>query len=184
MRILRLNKAGLPICWVTQEIAATLWVRQQVIWSLGEKNIVLHGGYNAEGEQSVLALPPIIACSGETAHHILTPALSNRTLFRRDDHFCMYCGNQFPDALLTRDHVNPVSLGGRNSWHNVVAACQRCNNHKGGRTPEQANMQLLAVPFTPNIYEFMYLSNRQIVGDQMEYLRARFRSNTRRWQAA
>ena len=45
-------------------------------------------------------------------------------------------------------------------------------------------MELLAVPFTPNIYEFMYLSNRQIIGDQMEYLRARFRSNTRRWQAA
>ncbi len=184
MRILRLNKAGLPVSWVTQEVAATLTVREQVIWSLGDKSIVLHGGYNALGQRSELRLPPIIACDGENARHVLTPSLSNRTLFRRDDNFCMYCGNQFPDALLTRDHVIPVSHGGDNTWQNVVAACQRCNNHKGGRTPEQAQMELLAVPFTPNIYEFMYLSNRHIVGDQMEYLRARFRSHTRRWQAA
>lgn len=184
MRILRLNKAGLPVSWVTQEMAVTLSVKQQVIWSLGEKHIVMRGGYNIHGQRSELHLPPIIACSGETAQHGLTPALSNRTLFRRDDHFCMYCGNQFADAMLTRDHVIPVSLGGENTWQNVVAACQRCNNHKGGRTPEQAQMELLAVPFTPNIYEFMYLSNRQIIGDQMDYLRARFRSNTRKWQAA
>ena len=184
MRILRLNKAGLPVSWVTQEMAATLSVKQQIIWSLGEKNIVLRGGHNIHGQRSALYLPPIIACDGETSRHVLTPSLSNRTLFRRDDHFCMYCGNQFSDNLLTRDHVIPVSMGGANHWQNVVAACQRCNNHKGGRTPEQANMELLAVPFTPNIYEFMYLSNRQIVGDQMEYLRARFRSNTRKWQAA
>ena len=184
MRILRLNKAGLPVSWVSQEMAVTLTVKRQVIWSLGEKNILMRGGYNVHGERSKLSLPPIIACHGETARHVLTPSLSNRTLFRRDDHFCMYCGNQFPDSLLTRDHVIPVSLGGANTWHNVVAACQRCNNHKGGRTPEQAQMELLAVPFTPNIYEFMYLSNRQIIGDQMDYLRARFRSNIRKWQAA
>lgn len=184
MRILRLNKAGLPICWITQEMAATLWVKEQVIWSLGDNNIVLHGGHNRCGERSVLALPPIIACDGNTSRHSLTPTLSNRTLFRRDDHFCMYCGNQFSDNELTRDHVVPVSQGGENHWRNVVAACQRCNNFKGGRTPEQADMELLAVPFTPNIYEFMYLSNRQIIGDQMEYLRSRFRSNIRKWQAA
>jgi hypothetical protein len=65
-----------------------------------------------------------------------------------------------------------------------VAACQRCNSFKGGRTPEEAGMELLAVPFTPNIYEFMYLSNRQIIGDQMEYLQSRFRDGSRDWQVA
>ncbi|MDG2035852.1 MAG: HNH endonuclease [Pseudomonadales bacterium] len=184
MKILRLNKAGLPVCWVTQEEAATLCVKQQVVWSLGDTPVILHGGYNKRGCRSTLSIPSIIACDGDTARHSLTPALSNRTLFRRDDHFCLYCGKQFTDKLLTRDHVVPVSQGGKNHWHNVVAACQRCNNFKGGKTPEQAGMELLAVPFTPNIYEFMYLSNRQIVGDLMEYLRARFRSANRYWQAA
>ena len=184
MKILRLNKAGLPQCWVSKETAATLCVKQQVIWSLGDKRSILHGGYNKEGFRSILSIPPIIACDGETTRQCLTPTLSNRTLFRRDDHFCLYCGKQFPYALLTRDHVIPTSQGGRNHWQNLVAACQRCNSYKGGRTPDEAGMELLAVPFTPNLYEFMYLSNRHIVGDQMEYLKSRFRDSDRQWQAA
>ena len=184
MRVLRLDKTGFPIAWISREEAATLAVKSSILWSLGENALVMHGGYNAQGVQSLLYLPSIMACAGDVEKPRLVPALSNRTLFRRDDHFCMYCGQQFPDALLTRDHVMPLSQGGANRWNNVVAACQRCNNAKGGRTPEQANMSLLAVPFTPNAYEFMYLSNRQIIGDQMEYLRARFKGNARRWQAA
>jgi hypothetical protein len=184
VKILRLNKAGLPQCWVSKEVAATLCVKQQVIWSLGDKPSILHGGYNKQGYRSLLSIPPIIACEGDNTRQCLIPALSNRTLFRRDDHFCLYCGKQLPYRLLTRDHVIPTSQGGRNHWQNLVAACQRCNSFKGGRTPEQAGMELLAVPFTPNIYEFMYLSNRQIIGDQMEYLQSRFRDGNRDWQAA
>lgn len=185
MRVLRLDKTGYPIAWISREEAATLAVKNQILWSLGNNAITMHGGINnLSGRQSILKLPSILACGGDVEQQRNVPALSNRTLFRRDDHFCMYCGQQFPDAMLTRDHVVPLSQGGRNRWSNVVAACQRCNNAKGGRTPEQASMALLAIPFTPNAYEFMYLSNRQIIGDQMEYLRARFKSNMRRWQAA
>ena len=157
LRVLRLDKTGVPVAWISKEAAVTLMVKESVIWSLSDDAFVMRGGYNRLGK---------------------------RTLFRRDDHFCMYCGDQYIDRQLTRDHVIPVSQGGQNKWNNVVAACQRCNNHKGGRTPEQANMQLLAIPFTPNLFEFMYLSNRLIVSDQMEYLRARFKSNYRQWQVA
>ncbi len=184
MRILRLNSSGYPTAWLGWEAAATLKVRDQIVWSLGDTVAVLRGGYNSEGVRSQLELPAIIACAGESERHSHIPALSNRTLFRRDDSFCLYCGNQFPESELTRDHVVPLSQGGRNTWANVVAACQRCNNRKGGRTPEQAGMALLAVPFTPNIFEFMYLSNRHILDDQMEYLRARFRKSARKWHAA
>ena len=74
MKILRLNKAGLPQCWVSKEIAATLCVKQQVIWSLGSKHSILRGGYNNKGYRSVLSIPPIIACEGETTRQCLTPA--------------------------------------------------------------------------------------------------------------
>lgn len=182
MRVLRLDKTGFPVAWISVEEAVTLAVRDQIIWSLGDNIITMRGGYNCSGLRSIIKLPTILACDGDVEKTKLTPSLTNRTLFRRDDHYCMYCGNKFSDKTLTRDHVIPISQGGANKWNNVVAACQRCNNHKGGRTPEQANMELLAVPFTPNIYEFMYLSNRQIIGDQMEYLKARFKTNNRRWQ--
>jgi hypothetical protein len=42
-------------------------------------------------------------------------------------------------------------------WTNVVAACRRCNNLKASRTPEQAKMQLIAVPFTPTYAEYIFL---------------------------
>ncbi len=95
----------------------------------------------------------------------------------------MYCGFAFNDYELTRDHIIPRVQGGADIWTNVVAACRRCNHRKGGHTPEQADMELLAIPFEPNLFEYMYLANRQILGDQMEYLQARF-SGQRDWQAA
>lgn len=181
-RILRLNSAGIPTAWVTKEEAATLYVKRQVMWSLGDDALRILGGYNNQGERSSIAMAPIIACEGfQTVN--TAPALSNAMLFRRDDHRCMYCGFTFSDKQLTRDHVVPKVQQGPDSWNNVVAACKRCNNHKGGRTPEEANMPLLAVPFTPNVFEYMYLSNRTILGDQMAYLESRF-SEKRCWLVA
>lgn len=180
-RILRLNKAGLPVAWLSHEQAATLYVRGQVIWQLGDAAVRLHGGMNRLGSQSYLDLPPIIACEGDSSVVKATPSLSNRYLFRRDAHQCMYCGTRFFDGELTRDHIIPKVQGGVDHWLNVVAACRRCNHHKGGRTPEEAGMELLAIPFEPNMFEFMYLANRQILGDQMEYLAARF-SGKRQWK--
>jgi hypothetical protein len=86
----------------------------------------------------------------------------------------MYCGNRFTAHQLSRDHVRPLCLGGRDAWNNVVAACRRCNNAKASRTPEQAGMQLLAVPFTPTYAEYIYLKGRRVLADQMEYLLAHF----------
>lgn len=183
LRILRLNKAGLPTAWVSREQAATLYVRGQVLWSLGERQFRLYGGINCLGDQSYLDLAAIIACEGDTYLNRVTPGLSNRFLFRRDGHRCMYCGCDFADHELTRDHIIPRVQGGIDHWTNVVAACRRCNHHKGGRTPEEASMELLAVPFEPNMFEFMYLANRQILGDQMDYLAARF-SGQRVWEEA
>lgn len=184
VKILRLDKTGLPTAWINQEEAATLYVKGQVLWSLGNTTKTLHGGINAWGQQSQLTLAPIVACDGDVTGHAIAPALTNSALFRRDDGFCMYCGNRFHHSQLTRDHVIPVSQRGRDVWTNVVASCSRCNNHKADRTPEQADMPLLAVPFRPNPFEYMYLANRNIIADQMEYLKTRFSNKTRRWQAA
>ncbi|MCX4029372.1 HNH endonuclease [Spartinivicinus marinus] len=174
IRVLRLNKSGLPTAWISREEAATLYVKQQVLWSIGEQPLRIVGGINKFGVRSEINMDPIIACMGDHRRQNFVPGLNNALLFRRDDYLCMYCGNVFKETDLTRDHIVPKVQGGKDVWKNVVAACQRCNHHKGGRTPEQAGMELLAVPFEPNVFEFMYLANRQIRGDQMEYLRSRF----------
>ncbi|GGQ52261.1 hypothetical protein GCM10010166_21530 [Couchioplanes caeruleus subsp. azureus] len=43
----------------------------------------------------------------------------------------------------------PRSRGGANSWLNTVAACGRCNQRKGDRTPAEAGMPLRTSPWVP-----------------------------------
>ena len=83
---------------------------------------------------------------------------------------------------MTRDHVQPVSRGGRDVWENVVSACRRCNHRKDDRTlaeAERIGMRLLAVPYRPNRAEGLILENRRILADQMAFLAARIGSGSR-----
>ena len=173
-KILRLNKAGTPIDWISREEAATLVVKDQVVWALGENAFEIRGGINRLGKQSVLSLPSILASDGSVKLSDFVPPLVNSYLFRRDQFLCMYCGGGFTTDNLSRDHILPVSRSGTDSWTNVVTACKRCNHRKANRTPEEAGMQLLAVPFVPNRYEFFYLANKNILSDQMEFLKSQF----------
>ena len=45
--------------------------------------------------------------------------------FRRDDHRCLYCGDQFPEG--TTQIMWYRRRGGTDKWENVVAVCKRCN---------------------------------------------------------
>ncbi len=179
-RILRLNKAGVPLQWLNREEAATLIVKGQVLWSLGDAHFTIRGGFNRQGLRSILNIPTIIATDGDVHyndHHV--PAVCNRLLFRRDQNICLYCGEQFNVERLTRDHIIPRSRGGKECWTNLVAACRRCNQRKDNRTPEEAHMPLLAVPFKPNKMEYLALANRNILADQMEFLSSGFSKNMR-----
>jgi len=74
--------------------------------------------------------------------------LSRKNIIKRDHHRCQYCGKtQLP---LTVDHIVPKQFGGEESWTNLICACIYCNNKKGNRTPEQANMKLLSSPKKPS----------------------------------
>ena len=78
--------------------------------------------------------------------------LSRKNVLRRDRFRCQYCGRR---DHLTVDHVLPKSRGGKDSWRNLVAACTDCNNRKGNRTPEEANMPLRRKPFRPSHVMFI-----------------------------
>jgi 5-methylcytosine-specific restriction endonuclease McrA len=180
MQVLRTDVSGMPLEWIGYQHAVRLISLGQVSYSLGRELFTIHGGINAlSGQQSQVKVNAILATTGQHPYkHLFTskyvPPLSNKALFRRDQGLCLYCGLQFPAYLLSRDHVSPISQGGADTWANVVTACKRCNNHKAGRTPEQAGMQLLAIPFTPTHAEYIYLQGRRILSDQMEFLLAHF----------
>jgi 5-methylcytosine-specific restriction endonuclease McrA len=98
------------------------------------------------------------------------PPLNNRELFHRDRQICAYCATSFSGVKLTRDHIVPFSKGGRDTWMNVVTACRSCNERKSDRTPEGAGMELVYLPYVPNRAEYLILTNRRILADQMEFL--------------
>jgi 5-methylcytosine-specific restriction endonuclease McrA len=179
--ILKLDAGGLPVGWIRWQTAVTLYARERVCWETGEERFVVHGGINAlSGERSSLRIGSIIAVADRSRRFDGTaPLLTNRTLFQRDHNLCMYCGRQFPIHELTRDHVMPASRGGLSIWENCVTACRSCNQRKDDRTPEEAGMKLLAVPYTPNLAEYLILSNRRILADQMEFLLAFARKQAR-----
>lgn len=152
-------------------------VKDLVVWSLGSTVMEIRGGFNRRGLQTVLKLPSIVACDGKVHPDNFDPPLENKFLFRRDKNICLYCGGEFAHHELSRDHVKPLSKGGKDVWTNVVTSCRRCNNRKADRDPEESGMELLAIPFVPNKYEFLYLSNHNVLADQMEFLRAKFSSH-------
>ena len=77
--------------------------------------------------------------------------VTRRGVLRRDSHRCGYCGK----SASTIDHILPRSRGGENSWRNTVAACERCNQRKGNRTPAEARMTLRITPSEPTWAEML-----------------------------
>ncbi len=51
-------------------------------------------------------------------------------LCRRHDNKCAYCGQA---RVLQKDHIIPITRGGRHSIGNLLPACKPCNSSKGPR---------------------------------------------------
>ncbi|MBK7404026.1 MAG: HNH endonuclease [Phycisphaerales bacterium] len=96
-----------------------------------------------------IAVPRIIRLLGYDRLPAQIVKLNRRNLFARDRNQCQYCGHHLPTSELTLDHVTPRTQGGGDTWENLVCACVPCNARKGGRTPDQARMQLIRRPSKP-----------------------------------
>lgn len=182
--VLQLDNAGNPTCWIDFEKASYYYCKDLVAWTMNAADFTLHGGINeASGKQSTLTMETIIAVKGKmTNRHAQARdkvPLTNRTLFRRDRHLCAYCGHQYSSSDLSRDHIIPVSRNGADNWMNVVSSCTSCNKYKDDMTLQEAGMELLYVPYVPSRAEFLILSNKKILADQMEFLLARVPKESR-----
>ncbi len=94
--------------------------------------------------------------------------LTRKNVLRRDNHKCAYCGRG--DLPFTVDHILPKARGGKETWENLVAACIVCNNKKGDKTPEEANMSLRIKPHKPNHIMFILNSVSRIDESWKPYL--------------
>lgn len=183
--ILQLDIAGNPSTWVSHRDAISMMVSDRVIVGLGENEFLFRGGISRlTGKRSEVTVNSILLTRERVTSNRLDrsfePPLTNRALFARDQYLCLYCGNEFSPHQLTRDHIIPRSRNGDESWSNSATACKRCNTAKGNQTPEEWGRLLLAVPYTPNWAEYLYLrqSKRIILADQQAFLHTKFPRNS------
>lgn len=182
--ILKLDIAGNPHTWITYEQAAFYYAKELIAWTVGDHEYKIYGGNNRiTATRSSMDLNTIIAVKGSMGHNHLhrAPTLTNKALFRRDQNICAYCGGEFSYENLTRDHIIPSSRGGRDIWTNVVAACGGCNKVKDDFLLEEINMQLLYVPYAPSRSEHLILMNRNILANQLDFLKAKLPAHSRLW---
>ena len=182
-QVLQLDIQGTPQAWITLAQAATHVARGAVAWAGGSGPLaVLRGGFNVpRGVPSRLEVPPIIALHGAAGVNLfdIVPAVTKAKLLRRDRHTCAYCGQPHAERVLQCEHVVPASRGGAWSWMNLVTACAACNGRKADRTPEEAGMPLVYLPYVPSRFESFLLEGRTIRADVHEWLAARLPRHSR-----
>lgn len=182
-KVLQLDIQGTPQAWVTVEEAARHYATGTVAWEEGQSPLVtLRGGWNvAQGRQSLLVIQPIIALRGMPAVNLfeVEPAFTKSKLLRRDRFTCAYCAEVFCEEDLQVEHVIPLSKGGPTHFMNLVSACAYCNSKKAARTPEQAGMPLVYLPYVPNRFEDFLLAGRNIRADVHEWLAAKLPRSSR-----
>lgn len=181
--VLQLDIQGTPQAWVSIEQAALHYAAGSVAWEEGHGPLAtLRGGFNvAAGRQSLIQVHPIIAVQGHARRNLfeVVPGVTKHKLLRRDRHTCAYCGEVGEDRALQAEHIVPASRGGPYSWMNLVTACAGCNGRKANRTPEEAGMPLLYLPYVPSRYEAFLLEGRRIRADVHEWLAARLPRHSR-----
>ena len=181
--VLQLDIQGTPQRWITLEQAASHYATGTVAWVDGAEPLrTLRGGVNAAtGRQSLIEVHPIVALRGASRVNLfdVTPSFAKRKLFRRDRFACAYCGLCFQEQDLQCEHIVPESRGGRWAWMNLVTACAPCNGRKADRTPDEAGMPLLYLPYVPSRFEDFLLEGRHIRADVHEWLAARLPKGSR-----
>lgn len=172
-RILIVDSHGQPVRWAHVFRAACYYASGKVVTDLGEHLFSMQGGWqDATGLRSEFVTSSIVMIRGRHrvpagAHQV---GFNKYRLFARDRHVCAYCGRLCDAREETVEHIQPTSRGGHHEWTNVVTACRACNSRKSNRTPEEARMPLLYVPYAVSRNEGFILSNRRILADQMAFL--------------
>lgn len=142
--MLNQNYEPLTICNVRRAIVMSYLGKAEVVHTVNGKEI--RSVYKTFGYPSIIKLAFFVRIPFKKI------ILSRKNILRRDGHRCQYCS---VSQNLTVDHVIPRSKGGEDTWENLVAACVKCNNKKGDRSPEQARMSLLTTPKRPSHITFI-----------------------------
>jgi 5-methylcytosine-specific restriction endonuclease McrA len=128
------------------------WKKAVTLWCQGKVEVISVHDREVHSVSISFKLPSVIRLLRyiRIKRRIDYVPFSRANIYARDRNHCQYCGQQFSICELTFDHVIPVAQGGRKDWENIVTCCVSCNRRKGGRTPDEAGMRLIAHPRRPH----------------------------------
>lgn len=143
METLLLTRGYEPIDRISWQRAVGLWWRSKV-------EIVEHYEDRVIRAPSLeVQMPSVVRILQGMRPKRLVATFSRANVYARDRGTCQYCALKLARTEATYDHVVPRRLGGKTTWENIVIACFVCNQKKGGRTPDQAQMRLRSIPAKP-----------------------------------
>lgn len=129
--------------------------RALVLVNRGKAEILEHGLGVLRSPSHTFLSPSVIRLIYMIKRPRPKARLCRKEIFVRDNHTCQYCGVRGRD--LTIDHIIPRHRGGRHAWENLVSACRACNHRKGGKSLDEARMQLIRPPFQPKVSTYYIL---------------------------
>ena len=143
--VLNQNYEPLSVCTVRRAVVMIFLERAEIIETLD--------GHKVRSMHRYIPVPSVVRLNIFIRVPMKQVLLSRKNIIKRDGGRCQYCGRR--SALMTVDHVIPKNKGGQDTWENLVAACHECNNRKGQRSPEQAELTLTRKPRRPNHITFI-----------------------------
>jgi 5-methylcytosine-specific restriction endonuclease McrA len=109
----------------------------------GDLDMVIHTS------KRIIRVPTVIISS----KYALMPMKEQRptaaSIRRRDGNKCQYTGVELTNKTFSLDHILPRSKGGKDSWHNLVAAHKDVNSRKGSQYNHEAGLKLMKQPVAP-----------------------------------
>jgi 5-methylcytosine-specific restriction endonuclease McrA len=133
-----------------EPVARVPWQRAVTLLFLGKVEIVEeYEDRHVRSVTFVFKMPSVVRLLRALRGARKAIKFSRENVYARDGGKCQYCETRVARHEATYDHVVPRALGGHTTWFNIVIACVRCNQRKGGKTPEQAGMKLRCAPVRP-----------------------------------
>lgn len=106
-----------------------------------------YGTHTYECEKQPVVENPVVSVRKAREPRDIIPTDKFGLIVRHQKNRCYLCGSNFSKRNTpTREHVKPVSLGGKNDF-NVLAACKDCNAKKGNRMPYPCEAIYLAATY-------------------------------------
>ncbi len=124
-------------------------VEALVLCLIGKAKAIENYSKEIRSPSSTFQMPAVIVLKNIVKYRFTGIVCNRQNVIWRDKNTCQYCAKKFTPENLTVDHLIPKSRGGRNTWKNLVAACKKCNQKKGCRTPKECGMIPINKPTKP-----------------------------------